>query len=172
MFDASLWRKQADIVETILKQAPSFDKEHRLGPEEFMMRHRRLIDALEKNGYDCGFVYSNEQYSGDVPYLGGNTNISVEPVAGVIGKKGFYLLAGLEGGYCAEQLSPRSGCKVRKVEMLKLADDDYPVAACRVEDVLEEACGRTPKNIALLTPREVLPTSIYTYLVNYLTRRR
>lgn len=167
MFDAGLWRKQADIVEGILKRAPSFDKEMRLGPEEFELRHYRLIEALEKNGYDCGFVYSDEHYSGDVPYLGGNTNISVEPVAGIIGKNGFFLLAGLEGGYCAEQLAPRSGCKVRKVEMLKLADEDYPVAACRVEDVLEEACGCRPRNIALLTPREVLPTSIYTYLVDY-----
>ena len=51
--------------------------------------------------------------------------------------------------------------------MLKLADEDYPVEACKVEDVLEEACGGRPKNIALLTPSEVLPASIYRYLVNY-----
>lgn len=99
MFDSVLWKRQAEIVEDILKRAPAFDKEARLGPEEFALRHQRLIAALEKNGFDCGFVYSDEQYSGDVPYLGGNTNISVEPVAGVIGKNGFYLLAGLEGGY-------------------------------------------------------------------------
>lgn len=167
MFDAGLWRKQAEIVESILKKAPSFDKEARLGQDEFQLRHRKLIDALQAAGYDCGFVYSDEHYAGDVPYLGGNTNIAVEPVAGVIGKNGFFLLAGLEGGYCAEQLSPRSGCQVRKVEMLKLADEDYPVAACRVEDVLEEACGGRPKNIALLSPREVIPASIYCYLVEY-----
>lgn len=167
MFDAGLWRRQSEIVESILKKAPSFDKETRLGPEEFRQRHRRLIDALEAAGYDCGLVYSDEHYAGDVPYLGGNTNISIEPVAGVIGKNGFFLLAGLEGGYCAEQLAPRSGCQVRKVEMLKLADEDYPVAACRVEDVLEEACGGRPRNIALLSPREVVPTSIYCYLVDY-----
>jgi len=167
MFDAGLWRRQADIVESILKKAPSFDKEARLGPDEFQLRHRRLIDSLHAAGYDCGFVYSDEHYAGDVPYLGGNTNISVEPVAGIIGKNGFFLLAGLEGGYCAEQLSPRSGCHVRKVEMLKLADEDYPVAACRMEDVLEEACGCRPKNIALLSPREVIPVSMYCYLADY-----
>ena len=167
MFDAGLWRHQADIVESILKKAPAFDKEARLGTEEFKARHEKLIAALAAEGYDCGFVYSDEHYAGDVPYLGGNTNISIEPVAGVIGKNGFYLLAGLEGGYCAEQLAPRSGCQVRKVEMLKLADEDYPVEACKVEDVLEEACGGRPKNIALLTPSEVLPASIYRYLVNY-----
>ena len=167
MYNSDLWRRQADIVDEILRRAPSFDKEYRLGPDEFQARHRRLIDALNAAGFDCGFVYSDEHYSGDVPYLGGNTNISVEPVAGVIGKNGFYLLAGLEGGYCAEQLAPRSGCKVRKVEMLKLADEDYPVAACKVEDVLEEACGCRPRNIAILTPSQVLPTSIYRYLTDY-----
>ena len=167
MFDAGLWRHQADIVESILKKAPSFDKEARLGPEEFKARHDKLIAALAEAGYDCGFVYSDEHYAGDVPYLGGNTNISIEPVAGIIGKNGFFLLAGLEGGYCAEQLAPRSGCHVRKVEMLKLADEDYPVAACRVEDVLEEACGGKPRNIALLSPSEVIPASIYRYFVEY-----
>ena len=167
MFDAGLWRHQADIVESILKKAPSFDKEARLGPDEFKSRHEKLIAALAAEGYDCGFVYSDEHYAGDVPYLGGNTNISIEPVAGIIGKNGFFLLAGLEGGYCAEQLAPRSGCQVRKVEMLKLADEDYPVEACKVEDVLEEACGGKPKNIALLTPKAVLPASIYCYLVDY-----
>jgi Xaa-Pro aminopeptidase len=167
MFDAKLWNKQANLVADILSRAPSFNKEERIGTAEFQRRHRAVMDALTANGYDCGLVYSDEHYAGDVPYLGGNTNISIEPVAGVIGRNGFYLLAGLEGGYCSEQLAPRSGCKVRKVEMLKLADEDYPVAACRVEDVLEEACGGRPRNMALLTPSQVLPASIYRYMVNY-----
>jgi len=167
MFDAKLWNKQANIVADILSRAPSFNKEERIGAAEFQRRRRAVMDALAANGYDCGLVYSDEHYAGDVPYLGGNTNISIEPVAGVIGKNGFYLLAGLEGGYCAEQLAPRSGCNVRKVEMLKLADEDYPVAACRVEDVLEEACGGRPRNMALLTPSQVLPASIYRYMVDY-----
>jgi len=167
MFDAKLWSRQANLVSDVLSRAPSFDKEERIGRDEFQRRHRAVIDALAKNGYDCGLVYSDEHYAGDVPYLAGNTNISIEPVAGVIGKNGFYLLAGLEGGYCAEQLAPRSGCQVRKVEMLKLADEDYPVAACRVEDVLEEACGGRPRNMALLTPSQVLPASIYRYMADY-----
>lgn len=167
MFDLKEWNKQAGIVGDILSSAPSFDKEYRIGQPEFEARCQRVMDALEKNGYDCGFVYSDEQYCGDVPYLAGNTNISIEPVAGIVGKNGFYLLAGLEGGYCAEQLAPRSGCKVRKVEMLKLADEEYPVKAYRVEDVLEEACGKKPANIALLTPAEIVPTSLYRYFVNY-----
>lgn len=167
MFNGDLWMKQANIVADVLKKAPSFDKEQRISTEEFKRRQNEVIAALQKEGYDCGFVYSDEHYSGDVPYLGGNTNISIEPVAGIIGKNGFYLLAGLEGGYCAEQLSPRSGCHVRKVEMLKLADEDYPVAACRIEDVLEEACGRKPKNIAFLTPSQVIPASMYKFFVSY-----
>jgi hypothetical protein len=167
MFDMQLWKKQANIVGDILSRAPTFNKEYRIGTEEFKNRQQKVINALMQNGYDGGFVYSDEHYNGDVPYLGGNTNISVEPVAGIIGKNGFFLLAGLEGGYCAEQLSPRSGCHVRKVEMLQLADEEYPVAACRIEDVLEEACGKAPDNIAFLTPCQVVPASLYRFFVNY-----
>lgn len=161
MFDAINWKKDADIVADVLSRAPSFDKEFRIGPEEFKARWQRTWDGLEARGIDLGFVYSDEHYCGDVPYFGGNTNIHVEPVAGVVGRNGFFLLAGLEGGYCAELLSPRSGCKVRKVEMLKLADEDYPVEAVTLEEVFEEACGRKPANIGLLTPTEVIPTKIF-----------
>ena len=84
----------------------------------------RSYQALAAAGFDAGIVYSDEHYHGDVPYLGGNTNISVEPVAGIVGKNGFAILAGLEGCYVAEQLSPRSGCRVSRVQMLKLADEE------------------------------------------------
>jgi len=164
MFDASSWKRDAGLVADVLSRAPSFDKEWRIGPDEFKARWRRMWDALERNGIDLGFVYSDEHYCGDVPYFGGNTNIHVEPVAGVVGRNGFFLLAGLEGGYCAELLSYRSGCKVRKVEMLKLADEEYPVAAVTLEEVFEEACGRRPANIGLLTPTEVVPAKMFQVL--------
>lgn len=161
MFCLEEWKKEADIVAGILSKAPTFDKEYRIPEEEFKERVRKTYEAMKEQGIEVGFVYSDEHYCGDVPYFGGNTNIHVEPVAGLIGKNGFFLLAGLEGGYCAEQLSWRAGCQVRKVEMLKLADEDYPVAAVRIEDVLEEACGHMPKNIGLLTPTEVIPTKFF-----------
>ena len=161
MFDLSQWKKEADIVADVLRRAPSFDKEYRIPEEEFKERFRKTYAAMEAAGIEVGFVYSDEHYCGDVPYFGGNTNIHIEPVAGLIGKNGFFLLAGLEGGYCAEQLAPRSGCQVRKVEMLKLADEDYPVEAVRLEDVLEEACGRKPANIGLLTPTEIIPIKFF-----------
>lgn len=161
MFDATSWKKDAEKVAAVLSRAPSFDKEFRIGKEEFLSRWEKTWKALEAKGIDLGFVYSDEHYCGDVPYFGGNTNIHVEPVAGVVGRNGFFLLAGLEGGYCAELLAPRSGCKVRKVEMLKLADEDYPVEAVTLEEVFEEACGRKPSNIGLLTPTEVVPTKIF-----------
>lgn len=162
MYNSSQWLKEAKIISEVLKKAPSFDKEYRIPESEFKARHAKVYAALEKAGIDVGFVYSDEHYCGDVPYFGGNTNIHVEPVAGLVGKNGFFLLAGLEGGYCAEQLSGRSGCQVRKVEMLKLADEDYPVEAVRLEDVLEEACGYKPRNIGLLTPTEVIPINFFT----------
>lgn len=167
MFALSDWRKEADIVADILRKAPSFDKEYRIPQQEFIERHKKVYAEMQKAGIDVGFVYSDEHYCGDVPYLGGNTNIHIEPVAGLVGKNGFFLLAGLEGGYCAEQLAPRSGCHVRKVEMLKLADEDYPVEAVRLEDVLEEACGCKPHNIGLLTPTEIIPIKFFQAFRNY-----
>jgi Xaa-Pro aminopeptidase len=165
---SSQWLDEAQIVSRILAQAPQIDKQKRVGRAEFEARQRKVIAALAKAGIDAAFVYSDEHYNGDVPYLAGNTNISIEPVAGVIGKNGFHVLAGLEGGYVAEQLGPRSGAPVHKVEMLKLADEDYPVDAERVEDVIEAAAGGKPRRIGLLTPRAVFPLGIHDFLVDYL----
>lgn len=165
------WAKDARFVASVLKKAPAINKEFRIGPAEFRSRHKKVVEALKQLGLVCGIVYSDEHYNGDVPYLGGNTNIGIEPVAGVIGPNGFHILAGLEGGYVAEQLAPRAGAKVHKVEMLKLADEDYPIAAERVEDVIEEAAGCRPDRIGLLTPRAVIPVSIYEFLCRYLGDR-
>jgi Xaa-Pro aminopeptidase len=162
------WLEEAHIVSRILAQAPAIDKQKRVGRTEFEARQHKVIAALAEAGLDAAFVYSDEHYNGDVPYLAGNTNISIEPVAGVIGKNGFHVLAGLEGGYVAEQLGPRSGAPVHKVEMLKLADEDYPIDAERVEDVIEAAAGGKPRRIGLLTPRAVFPLGMYDFLVSYL----
>jgi len=162
------WKQEADVVSAILEKSSPIDKTKRIGSEEFLARQKKVISNLSEAGIDAAFVYSDEHYNGDVPYLAGNTNISIEPVAGVIGKGGFHVLAGLEGGYVAEQLAPRSGAPVHKVEMLKLADEDYPIEAERVEDIIEEAAGGRPKTIALLTPRAVFPVGIYDFLVQYM----
>lgn len=167
MFNIHEWSKQANIVADILARAPKIDKTLRVGTEEFRRRQQAVYQALAAAGYDGGIVYSDEHYHGDVPYLGGNTNISVEPVAGIVGKNGFAILAGLEGCYVAEQLSPRSGCRVGRVEMLKLADEEYPVEADRMEDVVEDICGGEPRALALLTPRAVMPVSIFEWFEGY-----
>ena len=167
MFDLKEWNKQANIVADILAKAPSFDKSARISTEEFTERRWRVCEALSAAGFDGGIVYSDEHYHGDVPYLGGNTNISVEPVAGIVGKNGFAILAGLEGCYVAEQLSRRSGSRVGRVEMLKLADEEYPVEVERPEDIVEEICGGKPKRIALLTSRSVMPVGLYEWFEDY-----
>lgn len=167
MVNVREWSKQANIIADVLSKAPKLDKSIRVDLTEFKRRREAVYSALASAGFDAGIVYSDEHYHGDVPYLGGNTNISVEPVAGIIGKNGFSILAGLEGCYVAEQLSGRSGCKVARVEMLKLADEEYPVEAERLEDVIEEICGKKPKTIALLTPRAVLPLGIYERFEEY-----
>jgi len=169
MASGKSWLRQAGRVSRVLDRAPAIDKTLRVPLEEFRARQRRVIEALQQAGLEAAFVYSDEHYNGDVPYLGGNTNISIEPVAGVIGRNGFHILAGLEGGYVAEQLAGRAGVPVHKVEMLKLADEDYPIDAERVEDVIEQAAGGKPSRIGLLTPRAVFPVSIYEFLAGYLS---
>ena len=97
MFDIRSWSKQANIIADVLSKAPNFDKTLRIGKDEFQRRQKAVYEALAAAGFDGGIVYSDEHYHGDVPYLGGNTNISVEPVSGIVGKNGFAILAGLEG---------------------------------------------------------------------------
>jgi hypothetical protein len=148
----------------VLSVCPGIEKSLAVPPEEFFRRQTAVQQALEQAGMEVGFVFSDEHYDGDVPYLGGNTNITIEQVAGVIGKNGFRLIAGLEGGYVAEQLAPRANAKVHKVELLQLADEKYPIRAERMEDVLEAAAGKKVNCIGLLTPRQVVPAGIVTAL--------
>ncbi len=148
----------------ILEDTPAIDREYMAPREEFEARARRVNAALQSTGHAVGFVFSDEHYRGDVPYLGGNTNLSIEQVAGVVGKNGFHVAAGLEGGYVAEQLAGRAGAMVHKVEMLQLADEQYPIKAERLEQVIEAAAGGPVDHIALLTPRQVIPSGVVAYL--------
>lgn len=159
-------REEFAKVERVLEATPSVDKSFKVPLEEFRARQERVAAALQTRGFTVGFVFSDEHYDGDVPYLGGNTNISIEQVAGVIGPRGFHIVAGLEGGYIAEQLAPRAGATVHKVELLQLADEKYPIEAERLEEVIEAAAGGPVDRIALLTPRQVIPDGVVGYLEN------
>src|SRR5262245_51927325 len=164
---ASQFRDEFALVARILDSTPTVDKTFGISRDEFLSRQRNVSDALAARGLPVGVVFSDQHYCGDVPYLGGNTNVSIEQVAGVIGPNGFHIVAGLEGGYIAEQLAERAGAKVHKVELLQLADEKYPIRAERLESVFEEAAGgKKVDRIALLTPRQVIPDG----LVNYLER--
>jgi Xaa-Pro aminopeptidase len=148
----------------VLEACPAVNKNLEVPGKEFSRRQETVWRALQKAGLDAGFVFSDEHYDGDVPYLGGNTNITIEQVAGVQGRKGFHLIAGLEGGYVSEQLAPRANAVVHKVELLQLADEKYPIRAERLEDVLEAAAGRKVRRLGLLTPRQVVPAGIVSAL--------
>ena len=78
------WKREADYIADVMKRAPSFDRSYRIGPEEFRARRENVLKRLQGMGLSCGVVFSNEHYNGDVPYLGGNTNVTVESVAGII----------------------------------------------------------------------------------------
>ena len=153
-------REDLERVLRILQETPAIDREYMAPREEFQERVRRTNQALQQHGHTVGLVFSDEHYSGDVPYLGGNTNISIEQVAGIVGPTGFHVVAGLEGGYVAEQLADRAGATVHKVELLQLADEKYPIRAERMEDVVRAAAGKEVDHIALLTPRQVIPAGI------------
>lgn len=157
-------REEFKKVERVLCEAPTIDKSFSVPKEEFLARQRRVYKALQEEGLEIGFVFSDEHYNGDVPYLGGNTNIQIEQVAGVLGMNGFHIAAGLEGGYIAEQLAGRAGATVHKVEMLKLADEEYPIRALRLEEVIERAAGKQVARIGLLSSRQVIPAALVQYL--------
>lgn len=163
------YREDAEKVASVLETCDPPDKSFMVPTDEFVRRQKAVAYALAEVGIPVGIVFSDEHYAGDVPYLGGNTNLAIEQVAGAIGETGFHIIAGLEGGYVAEQLAPRAKAKVHKVEMLQLADEIYPIAAERLEDVLAETAGSKPVDkIALLTPRQVVPAGLVEYLEQWL----
>jgi Xaa-Pro aminopeptidase len=157
-------RQDMGRVLRILEDTPPIDRTLAVPREEFQSRVRNINEALARRGHKIGIVFSDEHYCGDVPYLGGNINVSIEQVAGVVGPTGFHIVAGLEGGYVAEQLAERAGATVHKVELLQLADEKYPIAAERLEDVMAAAAGGPVDHVALLTPRQVIPAGLVSYL--------
>lgn len=167
MVDIQRLQNDFELVKKILAQAPEIDKFARIAPNEYEMRGKKLYDALADNGLEVGLVFSDEHYCGDVPYLCGNCNLTVEQVAAVVGRNGVHLIAGLEGGYVAEQLTRDYPVTVHKAELLQLADEKYPVAAEKFEDIIAAANGGVmPEKIALLTPRQVIPASLVDYCKN------
>ena len=166
MFDKAMFRKQVKIIEDVLSKAPSFEKDYRIPAEEFASRQKKVWEMLQKEGYECGIMYSNPFYRGDVPYLTGNTNMMVEPAAAILTKNGLYFIAGLEEGLLAEQYCRRSGVINRRVDIMYLESENYSKDVLRPEDIIREACGGTPRNIALLTSRSVFPVNMYRILTN------
>lgn len=170
MFDKEIWLKQAEIVADVLAKAPEIDKDFRIPSEEFINRQKKVWEMLKAEGVDCGVVYSDQHYCGDVPYLAGDNNIIVEPIAAVLGENGLYFIAGLEAGIVAEQFCHRSGVKIRKVDLVNVANENYPGDLLRPETIIEEACGKKPKNIALLTTKGVFPVALFSCLENMVGR--
>ena len=75
-------RQDFDKVLHVLERCEVVDKQLQVPTEEFTRRQRATWRALQAAGLDVGFVFSDEHYDGDVPYLGGNTNVleSEEPL--------------------------------------------------------------------------------------------
>lgn len=154
-------------VLAILGRVTEIDKNLRIRPEEYAERAKKVYAGLHERGLEVGLLFSDEHYCGDVPYLCGNCNITVEQVGAIVGPDGAHLVAGLEGGYVAEQLARGKNAGIHKAELLQLADEKYPVQAETFEDILKAANhGLMPTKLALLTPRQVIPASLVEYCEN------
>ena len=113
-------------VAKILQNGPRIDKTFAISESEFISRRSRIWKAVA--GFadvDVAVAFSDEHYSGDVPYLGGNTNYSIEQVAFGLGPdpRRSGIIAGFEGVYIAGQLAARAGVPVYPTESLQLADE-------------------------------------------------
>jgi len=154
------------ILKILARFKDLIDPSLEIPTEEYLRRQKAVYQTLKENSLEIGFVFSDEHYCGDNAYLGG-TVATIEQIAGIIGRTGFHIIAGLEGGYVAEQLAPRANAKVHKVELLQLADEKYPIKAERLEHVIEAAAQKKITEIgkiALLTPKQVIPAAIVEYL--------
>jgi len=161
------FRDKLDKLDIIVSRAPGIDKRFSIPEDEFRHRRRDVWRAVsDACDVDVGFAFSDEHYSGDVPYLGGNTNYSVEQVAFGLGpdpdRSG--IIAGFEGVYIAGQLAARAGVTIYPTESLQLADEKYPVEGCSLAEILQAIAGGVVKRVGLLTPRQVIPDGIVSHL--------
>jgi len=150
-------------LEIIIEKSPEIDRHFSIPRDEFIERRRKTWKALlEKDNIDVAFAFSDEHYSGDVPYLAGNTNYSIEQVAFGLGPDPSTsgIIAGFEGVYIAAQLARRAGIRVYPTESLQLADEVYPVEGFTLENILDTIAGKKVRRIGLLTPRQVIPDGI------------
>ena len=154
-------------LEIIVENAPAIERRYGISREEFVARRRTVWRAVQAEAaVDVAFAFSDEHYSGEVPYLGGNTNYSIEQVAFGLGPDAFRsgIIAGFEGVYVAGQLAPRAGVAVYPTESLQLADEKYPVEGFSLKDILHKIAGKEPRRIGLLTPRQVIPEGVVAHL--------
>jgi hypothetical protein len=157
-------RDKTERVMRLLDTWPTIDRSRKISTAEFRDRRRRVWQAISAPPYnaDLGFVFCDEHYSGDVPYLFGNTNVSIEQVAGALGpdEETSGIIAGFEGVYIAGQLAEHGGTRVYPTESLQLADEKYPVEGFALEDILAGVAGKAVNRIALMTPRQVVPAGV------------
>jgi hypothetical protein len=162
-------------LEILLEQAPAIDKQFAIGRDEFIACRRATWQAVRAVAeVDVCLAFSDEHYSGDVPYLGGNTNYSIEQVAFGLGPDPLTsgIIAGFEGVYIAGQLAPRAGVAVYPTESLQLADEKYPVEGYSLGDILRTIAGREVRRIGLLTPRQVVPEGVIANLAAVVGREQ
>ena len=155
--------KKLNKLEIIIEKSPKIDRYYSIPKEEFVERRQKTWKALLKEqNIDVAFAFSDEHYSGDVPYLGGNINYSIEQVAFGLGPDPYTsgIIAGFEGVYIAGQLAKRAGIRVYPTESLQLADEKYPVEGFSLKDILETIAGRKVSRIGILSPRQVIPDGI------------
>ena len=161
------FRDKLRKLEIIAEKSRRIDKHFAIPRDEFVERRRQAWKAVRaKHSVDVAVAFSDEHYSGDVPYLGGNTNYSIEQVAFGLGPDPLRsgIIAGFEGVYVAGQLATRAGVPVYPTESLQLADEKYPVHGFSLPSILNVIAGKRVHRIGLLTPRQVIPDAMVSNL--------
>ena len=149
-------RSDLEKVVRILEETPGIDREYMTPIEEFQQRVRKVNDTLASTGTRS--AWSSRTSTTPEMCRTSEGFQAIDRTGGrVVGPTGFHVVAGLEGGYVAEQLVYRSGATVHKAELLQLADEKYPIKAERLEDVITAAAGGSVDHIALLTPGRSFP---------------
>lgn len=146
-------------VRSFVKSLRAIDLTDAVPQSEYETRITRLREAMEKRGLDASIAFGSELKPGDTGWLTGY-DPQLESCAVVVGKEKVFILGGPEGEAYAEETKKLG--KFRNLIEFKIPEEDYPgYEFCSFKEILEEACGRCPERVGILTLPEILPLSIY-----------
>lgn len=145
-------------VVNFVKEIPLPDLSVKIPESEFDERVARIRSKMQSLGIDAGLAYGTELKPGDTGWLTGY-DPHLEDTACIVGREKVLILGGPEG--CAYANEMKKVGEYRNLLELKIPEEDYPGAKFySLQELLEEACGRSPERIGLLSLGSFLPSGI------------